>query len=295
MSPKMPATALASLSVTPIPFPEQVNSPDAPHSGNKSHNTTDGNISSSQASASRAASENPKDATNGTSSDNSDTDYVDESAIDDEDDSSDWEDAIEDSNKSSIDEKTFFQRVDSKVNLISRGSLITLMIEQQRERGRAGNVPSQSTSALPWNRTSHPAPPTLAVSPNDSDDAPLMMKRGNRSSPPKSIVKVPRSAAQPILARPSESCPLIPTSPRTTRRNMLATELTESLRRNLLWEHQQKCSTANAVLKRRHTSPDVTNLNQNSEKTYMNNNEDLSIAPQYVSEYYSKDYHSKGW
>ncbi|KZL84052.1 duf1752 domain containing protein, partial [Colletotrichum incanum] len=45
--------------------------------------------------------------------DDSETDYVDESAIDNDDDS-DWEDSIEDSNKSSIDETTFFQRVDSK-------------------------------------------------------------------------------------------------------------------------------------------------------------------------------------
>ena len=44
---------------------------------------------------------------------------------------------------------------------------------------------------------------------------------------------------------------------------MLSTELTESLRKNLLWERQQKNSTNNAVaLKRRHTSNDVKNLQQ---------------------------------
>ncbi|GKT61127.1 Duf1752 domain containing protein [Colletotrichum tofieldiae] len=64
--------------------------------------------------------------------DDSEIDYVDERAIDDDDDFSDWEDFIEDSNKSSIDEKTFFQRVDSQVNLTSRRSLITLMLEQRR-------------------------------------------------------------------------------------------------------------------------------------------------------------------
>ncbi|GKT94288.1 DUF1752-domain-containing protein [Colletotrichum tofieldiae] len=198
--------------------------------------------------------------------DDSETDYVDESAIDDDDDSSDWEDSIEDSNKSSIDEKTFFQRVDSKVNLTSRRSLITLMIKQNDRSKNIGNIASQSTSALPWSRTSHPAPPTLAVSPNDSDDAPLMMKRGR---------------------------PL----PRTTRRNMLATELTESLRRNLLWERQQKSSTANAVLKRRHTSHDVANLKQYPEKVCLKNED----APTNNPQYFSKDtdnfggYHSKGW
>ncbi|KAJ0158830.1 hypothetical protein CTA2_10779 [Colletotrichum tanaceti] len=231
--------------------------------------------------------------------DDSETDYVDESAIDDDDDSSDWEDSIEDSNKSSIDEKTFFQRVDSKVNLTSRRSLITLMIEQKdRTSKNLGNIASQSTSALPWSRTSHPAPPTLAVSPNDSDDAPLMMKRGIRSSPLKPINEVPRSAAQPIHATASHLQAAL--SPRTTRRNMLATELTESLRRNLLWERQQKSSTANAVLKRRHTSHDVANLKQYPEKVCLKD-EDAPRTTTTNPQYFSKDtdnfggYHSKGW
>lgn len=54
------------------------------------------------------------------------------------------------------------------------------------------------------------------------------------------------------------SIPIV--SPRTTRRNMLATELSESLRRNLLWERQQKNLTTSAVLKRRHTAHDMKNL-----------------------------------
>jgi hypothetical protein len=41
---------------------------------------------------------------------------------------------------------------------------------------------------------------------------------------------------------------------------MLATELTESLRKHLLWERQQKNTTASAHLKRRHTAADVTRL-----------------------------------
>ncbi|OHW96284.1 DUF1752 domain-containing protein [Colletotrichum incanum] len=209
--------------------------------------------------------------------DDSETDYVDERAGDNDDGSSDWEDSIEDSNKSSIDEKTFFQRVDSKVNLTSRRSLITLMIEQNdhSKNKHLGNIASQSTSALPWSRTSHPATPTLAVSPNDSDDAPVVMKRGVRSSPLKPINEVPRSAAQPIHTTASHSHLQAAHSPRTTRRNMLAIELTESLRRSLLWERQQKSSTANAVLKRRHTSHDVANLKQHLDNF--------------------GGYHSKGW
>jgi hypothetical protein len=77
---------------------------------------------------------------------------------------------------------------------------------------------------------------------------------------------------------------------------MLATELTESLRRHLLWERQQKSSTANAVLKRRHTSHDVANLKQYPEKVYMTKNEDVNASS--WNQYFSKDangYHSKGW
>ncbi|KAK6206240.1 hypothetical protein QIS74_13659 [Colletotrichum tabaci] len=211
------------------------------------------------------SSEDSKDK-NSAIADDSETDYVDESAIDDDDDSSDWEDSFEDSNRSSIDEKTFFQRVDSKVNLTSRRSLLTLMIEQKNHTGKnLGNIASQSTLTLPWSRTSHPTPPTAAVSPKDSDDAPLMMKRGIRSSPLKPINKVPRSAARLIRTPASHNRCQNVMSPRTTHREMQAKELPNSLRRNLLWERQQKSSTANAVLKRRHTSHDVANLIPNSE------------------------------
>ncbi|TQW01476.1 hypothetical protein IF2G_11007 [Cordyceps javanica] len=51
---------------------------------------------------------------------------VDESAIDD-DDSSDWEDSVQDSGKSSVD-ANLFQRVKPKANLVSRRSLITLVL-----------------------------------------------------------------------------------------------------------------------------------------------------------------------
>ena len=69
---------------------------------------------------------------------------------------------------------------------------------------------------------------------------------------------VPRS--KPIIVKPTPQA--LAHSPRTTRRNMLATELTESLRRHLLWERQQKSATANAFLKRRHTAHDMANLQE---------------------------------
>ncbi|EGU78246.1 hypothetical protein FOXB_11244 [Fusarium oxysporum f. sp. conglutinans Fo5176] len=189
----------------------------------------------------------------------SDTDdYIDKSAIDDDDDSSDWEDAMEESGKSSMDDN------------------------------------SQSTSAIPRSPvTNDPSPGT---SPNDSDEAPLMMKRmrGPGLNP---IHEVPRSSAQSIMTGPNHIQPQTVLSPRTARRNMLATELTESLRRHLLWERQQKSSTANAVLKRRHTSKDVANLKQYPEKPCMKKSEDVNASTwnQYFSKEASDGCHSKGW
>ncbi|KAI9151863.1 hypothetical protein HJFPF1_09074 [Paramyrothecium foliicola] len=223
----------------------------------------------------------------------SDTDYVDESAIDDDDDSSEWEDSVEDSGKSSMDDK-FFQRIDSKANLKSRPSLITLMLAQSDRARNLGNQASQSTSALHRSRSAHV--PSLGVSPNDSDDAPLMMK-GMRNSTLKPIIEAPRSTAQPIAAPSNHIQIQAALSPRTTRRNMLATELTESLRRHLLWERQQKSSTANAVLKRRHTSHDVANLKQFPEKACMKQSEDVNASSwnQYFNKEAFNGYHSKGW
>ncbi|KAF4460945.1 hypothetical protein FALBO_12262, partial [Fusarium albosuccineum] len=152
----------------------------------------------------------------------SDTDYIDESAIDDDDDSSDWEDSIEDSEESSMDDQ-FFQRIDSKPNLTSRRSLITLMLAQNERARTLGNHASQFTSAIPRSRAARS--PSLGASPNDSDEAPLKIK-GMRGPGLKPIHEVPRSSAQPIMVGPSHVQAQAALSPRTTRRNMLATELT---------------------------------------------------------------------
>lgn len=227
-------------------------------------------------------------------------DDFDESAIDDDEDDSDWEDSDEVSGKSSIDDKTYFKRVDSSANLVSRRSLLTLGLEANERQRRLGNITSHSTSALHRNRTlqgpqgvQEQQQPAVG-SPNDSDEAPLMMKTRPQLKP---IREAPRTAAQPIAAQGAPAHFQAALSPRTTRRHMLATELTESLRRHLLWERQQKTSTANAVLKRRHTSHDVANLQQYPERPYMDKSEDDNAGSwnQYFAREASNGYHSKGW
>ncbi|KAH6980492.1 hypothetical protein EDB80DRAFT_825902 [Ilyonectria destructans] len=193
----------------------------------------------------------------------SDTDMDESAIVDDDDDSSDWEDSIEDDGKSGVDDK-YFQRVDSKPNLTSRRSLITLMLAKNDSARSLSTHASQSASAIPRSRKL-PNEPSLGTSRNELDETPLTMK-GVHHPTLKPIHEITRSSIQPIL--------------------------TESLRRHLLWERQQKSSTANAVLKRRHTSHDVANLRQYPEKSCIKTSEDVNAS---FSKETSNGYHSKGW
>ncbi|KAL9094967.1 MAG: hypothetical protein Q9165_002917 [Trypethelium subeluteriae] len=214
---------------------------------------------------------------------------VSESAIDDDEDEDDWEDDGDDSGPSSLDDKQMFQRVESKPNLVSRRSLLTTMIHEPERAVALQNAASRSTPALRRSRTSTPNGPSLAASPDD--DEPGLEMKGKQIPQSKPIIMTTSNTHQPAL------------SPRTTRRNMLSTELTESLRKNLLWERQQKNSTSSAALKRRHTSNDVKNLQQYpgeakvpKEKGPLMNKK----ASDYQSwnEYFDQglqDFHRKGW
>lgn len=215
-------------------------------------------------------------------SDDEDED-VSESAIEDDDDSSDWEDSDDQSGPSSVVDRDLFQRVDSKPNLTSHKSLLTtLMTEPERARALQ-NAASRSTPAIRRSRTSTPNGPSVATSPE-------------ASSPMRSAAQdIPRS--KPIIMTTSNTHQQAPLSPRTTRRNMLSTELTESLRKNLLWERQHRSSNNLAQLKRRHTSTDVKNLKQQPEPapiiSHQNNNKN-----NFTNDYFNAglgEYHTRGW
>jgi hypothetical protein len=225
-----------------------------------------------------------------------DEDDIDESAIDDDDDSSEWEDSNEESGHASIDDKNFFQRVDSRPNLTSRRSLITTMLHQNDRANALANAASKSTSALQRSPRASPNGPSLAASVESDDGGALMMKSGLKAISENPRLQNGRTQAQPITRSTNSTPQHLALSPRTTRRNMLATELTVSLRQNLLWERQQKSQTANAVLKRRHTSHDVANLKQYPEKVHMNMDDKEANAS--WNQYFSQglgEYHSKGW
>ena len=184
-----------------------------------------------------------------------------------------------------------FQRVDSRSNLVSRRSMLTMMMNQPN---KIQNSNFRSSPALQRSRLTSPNGPSHPTS--QPEDENLTMRSPD----------VPRS--KPIIVRPSPQS--LAHSPRTTRRNMLATELTESLRHHLLWERQQKSATANAFLKRRHTAHDVTNLQKfpgmkalhrgqtSPAMPHQSKDKDLSkINGSWTNytDYGPWEYHAKGW
>ncbi|KAH0548581.1 hypothetical protein GP486_007875 [Trichoglossum hirsutum] len=208
-----------------------------------------------------------------------DEEVVSESAIDD-DDSSDWEDSVTESGRSSVNEKEMFQRVDSRPNLTTRRSLLSTLLHQPDRAAALQNAASRSTPAM-RSRTSSPNGPSVSATPEEES---ALTMRGPQ---------IPRS--RPIvMTTPSIHPPAL--SPRTTRRNMLATELTESLRRHLLWERQQKNTTASAVLKRRHTSHDVSNLHEYPGQDMNSPSKDASKNNSWnYFDHGLGEYHQKGW
>lgn len=62
--------------------------------------------------------------------------------------------------------------------------------------------------------------------------------RPSPAGPSRSSITEPIALPNSRFCRPEPVAP--PLSPRTTRRNMLANEMTESVRRNLLWERQMR-------------------------------------------------------
>ncbi|KAK8245403.1 hypothetical protein HDK77DRAFT_510133 [Phyllosticta capitalensis] len=219
---------------------------------------------------------------------------VSESAIED-DDEDQWEDSDTDSGPASVEEKVSFQRVDSKPNLTSRRSLLTTLMHEGDRAQALQNAASQSTPALRRSKNTSPNGPSIAASPTTNT---------LRYEPaPEPSNNIPRS--KPIIMTTSNTHAAPPAlSPRTTRRNMLTTELTESLRKHLLWERQQKNSTNNAVLKRRHTSTDVKNLKhypgepQPAPLPTLKENVAAKGNNSWTTNYFDsglQEYHERGW
>lgn len=209
---------------------------------------------------------------------------VSESAIEDDDDSSDWEDSEDMSGPSSVNEKEMFQRVDSRPNLTSRRSLLTTLMHEPDRAKALANAASRSTPHIRRSGRSTPNGPSVGTSPESG----IQITAEDTAT---------ASRARPIIMTTSNTHPpQLALSPRTTRRNMLSTELTESLRKNLLWERQHRSTGNLAALKRRHTSTDVKNLRQHPEPAPVLSHQDGT--KQFTNDYFHaglQEYHAKGW
>ena len=196
---------------------------------------------------------------------------ISESAIDDDDDAWEDDDVVSESQSRTDDQALKFPRVDSKANLTSRRSAITLNLEEQRSRGRYSSTGSRSSSTLRRSRTSTPNGPSIPASP--VPDAGMYMQAAGLDSS-STVNRVPASSQPEQYANPLQS-------PRTTRRAMLAGELSESLRKHMLWERQQKNPLGGAgLLKRAHTSADVKNMAQLPELAEVTSNKTDTSIPQ---------------
>lgn len=222
----------------------------------------------------------------------------DESAIEEDDSEEEWEDDDdnEDSGPSSVNDRPMFQRVDSKPDLTSRRSLLTTALHQGDRARALQNEASRSTPAIRRSRTTTPNGPSTGNSPQE--DSGLMMRpQASRAKP---IIMTTSNVPPPAM------------SPKTTRRLMLQSELTGSLRQNLLWERQQKNATTNAVAKRQQsavnlpalrramTTGDVQGLNTNAQQaqirstTFRDNNKNTSSYNDYFDQGL-QEYHTSGW
>lgn len=219
-------------------------------------------------------------------SDDEDEEGVSESAIEEDDDSSDWEDSDDQSGPSSVNEKELFQRVDSRPNLTSRRSLLTTLMHEPDRAKALAQAAARPPAALRRSRTTTPNGPSIATS----------LEHGAHFSTAQSSTPFDHGTqSRPIVMNSSSSHgQQLALSPRTTRRNMLSTELTESLRKNLLWERQHRSTGNLAALKRRHTSHEVKNLKQHPEPTAVM----LRSHKDFSNEYFHaglQEFHNNGW
>ncbi|KAM4064078.1 hypothetical protein HRG_012591 [Hirsutella rhossiliensis] len=163
------------------------------------------------------------------------------------------DDYISDNSGERIMDSQLFQRSVPRPGTRQRQSLITLMLESEREQ--------QATS-------------------------------DKRSS------EGPRSNVQDTLATCDRGKATAPLSSRTTRRSMLTTELTDSLRFGLVRERQQGTFVTDTVFNHQHVLQDTLNLRQFPKKSYMKASEDINAGSwnRYLLEEASRDqYHFRGW
>ncbi|KAA8915581.1 hypothetical protein TRICI_002269 [Trichomonascus ciferrii] len=220
-----------------------------------------------------------------------------EEAVEDDEDS-DW-DSVDDESDSSFDEKTVFVRDDEKQKKpLNKPSLLSSLflnnpelVQQQQQKQRQKEKERAAAPKKPPTSNLH-----SALNPTEK----LLNATAQTHAPP----------------------PAIALSPRTTRRNMLASELSESLRKNLLWERQQSnayrisdptteeeapsddaTNSGGGGLKKSHTSADISTF-RSAQGSRLPRNKSAAILNDNVTGTWREDmddsnidfnYHARGW
>jgi hypothetical protein len=166
-----------------------------------------------------------------------------DSAVLSDDEDEEWEDSQSEGGSIHEDDHLFDKREDT--SLTSRPSMLSTLFKSKSDF----NLPSQAFRASNTFVRSR-------ASPSHTPRAPM--------SPPTDGLGLQVPSQLGLGLGGSDYSVPIPASPRTTRRQMLASELSESLRRNLLWERQHRTMATNAaaMIKRRHTSNDLAGLKE---------------------------------
>ena len=186
-----------------------------------------------------------------------DDDDVSDSAIDDsdeevdddaDDDEEGWEDDASE-NAENGDIRPLFQRVDSKPNLVSRRSLLTTLMNQDDRATAFQDMAMRSA-------------------PNDLSNIKRSKTSTNMQTQEESATTISNALngtpSKPIMRTKSDLISLV-SSPKTTRRNMLSTEINEDLRKSILHERLQKKATVNAYSKRVQSARNLPTLPIHSE------------------------------
>jgi len=213
-----------------------------------------------------------------------DEDEIPDSAIEDDsdldEDEEEWEDDGSESAEITVNHRPLFQRVDSKPNLVSHRSLLTSLMHQE-ERAAAFSNMAISTPALRKSRTQTQMDPPI-----QQED--ISLRKPNHYG----------ARSKPInMATANTHVGPMALSPKTTRTRMITREVDEPMRKSMLWERKEKKGTIQAVLKRRHTAHDVTNL-----KNYPGEEDGQNIrdgsrndSTNHFFEEDSGDYNTAGW
>ncbi|KAJ5455012.1 dsp1-1 [Penicillium desertorum] len=217
-----------------------------------------------------------------------------------------WEDSVSEHVLPSINVKETFPMAILQPVILSRSSLLTAIMYQSPPS--TGHL----TKTIDTGRTE--SPPALQQLPIPTKGPSLTTSQDGEDSENTSIVRSFRIPDSNPGGATSSSPFSNALSPTTTRENMLANELDESLRGHMHWEHKQKNATANAVLNRHPKAPSLLDSEEHSSSDYVQEKEksgrgiDFSFGPSsgvgqshenyFWNQYFDNEtweYHVNGW